>query len=233
LKYFEPPKAVLRENPNVQLVNLDIFDIVSGRKIPTGKHYFKTHSFPPRFEDLPLLNPHVKFLTVSRDPRDAIVSNAFYLARLPRENGGWNEKNSTMEDEAKVIKVIREGEFILSRIFAWHRFPLSYDLKYEDLLVDPVGEIKKVLEFLNLKRSEDTIRYFVDQHSFRKKAGRGAGVEDKQAFFRKGISKDWNNYFSHECVKFFRRAYRGAWNKLLVEMGYEKRLDWFKKEDFL
>ena len=228
LEYFEPSQAIIRDNPNIQLVNLDIFDVVTGRKIPKGRHYFKTHSFPPRLEDLSLLDPHVKFLTVSRDPRDAIVSNAFYLARLPRERGGWNEENSTMADEAKIIKVIREGAFILSRIFAWNRFPLSCDLKYEDLLADPVAEIKKVLEFLDIERSDDTIRYFVDKHSFRKKAGRGAGVEDKQAFFRKGISRDWQNYFSEECIKFFGRAYRGAWNKLLVEMGYEKSLDWFK-----
>lgn len=135
-----------------------------------------------------------------------------------------------MEDEAKIIKVIREGEFILARIFSWHRFPISYNLRYEDLLVDPVGEIRNVLIFLNIERSDEMIRFHVDKYSFHKQADRRPGDEDKEAFFRKGIARDWKNYFSAECIKFFRRAYRGAWNKLLVELAYEKSLDWFKRD---
>ena len=61
---------------------------------------------------------------------------------------------------------------------------------------------------------------------FKKKTNRKPGHENKNSFFRKGVSGDWRNYFDSECVEFFRNEKQGRWNSILIKMGYENQPNW-------
>lgn len=52
------------------------------------------------------------------------------------------------------------------------------------------------------------------------------GEERKEAFLRKGIVGDWENYFDRDVVRAYKTEKEGRWNRLLVKMGYENTLDW-------
>ena len=66
----------------------------------------------------------------------------------------------------------------------------------------------------------------MSEHSFTSRTGRRPGEERKESTLRKGIVGDWKNYFDQECIVAFKTEQQGRWNSLLVEMSYEKILNW-------
>lgn len=96
-------------------------------------------------------------------------------------------------------------------------------IKYEDLLVDPVGCLKAALDYYDIKSpGEERLIEIVDNYSFKKITNRNPGEEDKRSFIRKGIKGDWNNYFTEQACDVF-KSFAG---KELVEIGYEKDNSW-------
>ncbi|MBW2075786.1 MAG: sulfotransferase domain-containing protein [Deltaproteobacteria bacterium] len=219
-------KGVLQANPTKLAVDIDIVEIIQNIQIPSGWYIYKTHSYPPPAEFANSFDKCINFVTVIRDPRDIIVSASFYLANLPKERGGWGEEFSNLSDPERILLVIKRGNFIISHLQEWFNFSFAYKVKYENLLHDSIAEINKILHFLNIKYNTTTINYFYEKHSFKQNAGRDRGIEDKKSFLRKGISGDWKNYFTDECINTFKTSQNGEWNRLLVLLGYEKHLNW-------
>ena len=65
--------------------------------------------------------------------------------------------------------------------------------------------------------TEDMIR----RSSFEFVTGRGAGTENTQKFYRKGVQGDWANHFSDED----RHAFASLAGNLLIQLGYENDPD--------
>lgn len=226
LRTLPLPEGVRRAHLTGQAVNIDIVEILTKMQIPDGWYIHKSHSYPPPADFAAQLDKRVNFVTVIRDPRDVIVSASFYLARLSPDRGGWGEDFSNLSQVAKMLLIMRKGEFLVSRLQEWSNFPFAYKARYEDLLHDGVGETIKILNFLEIRASLKEIDYFCEKHSFEKRTGRKVGVEDQNAFLRKGISGDWMNYFTDECKATFKVSQNGEWNRLLLALGYERHLDW-------
>jgi hypothetical protein len=220
------PKSVLQAHPKEQAADIDMVDILGNLQVMNGWYIFKSHSYPPLLEFPADHAKHVNFLTVIRDPRDVIVSASFYLANLPQEKGGWGREFAELNETERIMNVIKGGDFIISRLQKWYGFPSAYKIKYEDLLRDGVRELNNILDFLKIELGEKRIDAYYKKYSFKQQTGRNPGTEDKNAFLRKGISGDWKNYFTGECINTFKVAQEGQWNKLLVLLGYEKHLDW-------
>lgn len=189
-----------------------------------GRYIIKSHSFPTS----PEKRGGAKIITIVRDPRDVIVSSAFYLANIPEEKGGWGKTYSLMGNKEKIKEVIKKGEFIIDRLEAWHRSQETLIIKYEDLLVNTEKQLESVKHFLEIDNCPDLdIRNAILANSFSAKAkGRTQGVEDRKSFYRKGIAGDWKNYFTDEIIILFKQALEGRWNNLLLELGYEIDGDW-------
>jgi len=160
---------------------------------------------------------------VVRDPRDMIISAYFshchshptrylfqqeYFERvrsIPQEDGiseeielsGWHELNDMMTWDT-------DAENIL-------------ELKFEDIVTEPLKIYTKVLEFGGFVVKEEILTEILNQLTFKSlSGGRSPGEEDAGHHFRKGISGDWKNYFSENHVRQFNEKY----SRLLEKYGY-------------
>jgi len=184
-----------------------------------GKAIFKSHSNPPLNEP----NDNVKLVNIYRDPRDVIVSNIFYLAKLEPHLGGWNEEFRSMNEIERIKYFIVNGDFSLSKLEKWFDFEGSYKIKYEDLLKNSFFELQRLFKWLDIKVEADGIEKTIQNYSSKKMTEQ---KPDRSWFFRKGISGDWKNYFNAECAYMFKNAKNGRWNNLLLKMEYEEEKDW-------
>jgi hypothetical protein len=97
------------------------------------------------------------------------------------------------------------------------------EVRYEDLLVRPNEEVKRLLGFLGVHTDERLVEHCVSSASFeRLSRGRQRGQEDPSSFYRKGVAGDWRYYFSEED----RRVFKEEAGELLIRLGYEDDLDW-------
>ena len=77
-------------------------------------------------------------------------------------------------------------------------------VKYENLRLEPLIELKKILNFLEVENvSDGRIQQIIKKHSFKAKAKRKSGTENRKSFMRKGIIGDWKNYFNQDGWRIF------------------------------
>ncbi|MCA9564734.1 MAG: sulfotransferase domain-containing protein, partial [Myxococcales bacterium] len=184
-----------------------------------GRRIFKTHSFPAVFDV-----PSLKYVSISRDPRDVLVSASFYLAKLDPERGGWGSEFQDLSVRERIVALLERGDFLYQRLDAWFRFEAAVQVRYEDLLARPEEELTRVVRHLGIEVSDEIIAAAVERHTFERLA-----KQDKQriaGFYRKGTKGDWRNHFDQATVDRFKCADGGRWNRLLLDMGYEKSGDW-------
>jgi hypothetical protein len=201
---------------------IDSEDLSSFFKFVSGRRIYKSHSYPPSID----YDQVAKFVTILRDPRDVIVSSIFYLANLEPQKGGWGAKFKSLELKDRILQVIRNGDFALTRLEQWSTCERAFKVQYEDLLVDCSIQLIKLFEWLEIPVTKSDIDKVVQNHQFEMKSERKPGTEDRNSFYRKGISGDWINYFDTECIHAFKMEKNGRWNRLLVEMGYEREAEW-------
>lgn len=205
---------------------LDDPEVFTSLTRSSGYSIYKSHSHPISYTLPPQAVDAVRFITIYRDPRDAIVSASFFVASLAPDRGGWGEKFRAMYVRGRIEALIRNGDFLLTRLEQWYRSEVAFKVRYEDLLHNPEREMTRAAAYLGLDCGAERIARVCERHSFKVRSGRSPGNEKASDFLRKGISGDWKNYFDSGCVSAFKEAYDGRWNRLLVEMGYESTLDW-------
>ena len=97
-----------------------------------------------------------------------------------------------------------------------------YFLKYENLREDPFGELKKIIEFLEYCKNNDSINKTIDNHSFLKMKDIEKTKDERKRFARKGIAGDWKNNFNSDS----KNLLKSKLGDILIEMGYEKDKNW-------
>ena len=97
-------------------------------------------------------------------------------------------------------------------------------IRYEDLLEKDLEILEEVLiEHCGILVTPERLREIIVANRFENfTGGRKPGEENLTAHERKGISGDWQNYFTKRVKQAFKDRYGG----LLVASGYERDLDW-------
>jgi hypothetical protein len=118
---------------------------------------------------------------------------------------GWNRMTA---------KAVQEGSVLFGENYT--------EVRYEDLLEQPMKETGRLLKFLGADDGEETVRRCVEATSFERMARRRRGEEESSSFYRKGVAGDWKNVFTAEDKRIFKEVA----GDLLIELGYERDNDW-------
>jgi hypothetical protein len=215
----------------------------TNKKIVGDKSPFTT---PGMVEEISSICPGAKVVHIVRDGRDVAVSSVHHQWNNATDQGGRRklsrEKVAKREAYRKDPETfgasgesIFAGEHVAQIARSWSTSVSKAmadaallgdnycQVRYEDLLAEPVGEVMRLLEFLGADSDEEVARRCVEAASFEQlSGGRTQGEEASSSFYRKGIAGDWRNYFSEED----RRVFKEEAGELLIRLGYEDDLDW-------
>ncbi len=175
-----------------------------------------------------LIRPEWCSYFIVRDPRDIVVSHVYYVADI--------EPNHVHHDYyVSVLKTFEERlrTSILGRPDAanpfpdikgrfdpfldWFNYPEVFCLKYEDAISTPAEMIHKILHHasnrgLSLYLNEpEAVQTLVDALDPR-----------RSPTFRQGKSGGWRKHFTSEITRLF----KDVAGDLLIQLGYEKDLNW-------
>lgn len=175
--------------------------------------FFKSHHLPRR--------NYKKVIYLVRDGRDVMLS---YLS--------WNR----IQGAADFLEdMIIDGKGLFpskwnEHVEQWHENSFNAEIlyiRYEDLLVSPNDELKKICDFSGMSRSGTIIKRAVDGCSFKKMQQkesrfgisdtRWKGDSNKNRFFRQGRAGSYKTEFPEELLSLFEKQSR----KALDLFGYE------------
>uniref|UniRef100_A0A0E0QL67 Sulfotransferase domain-containing protein n=1 Tax=Oryza rufipogon TaxID=4529 RepID=A0A0E0QL67_ORYRU len=177
-----------------------------------GTH-MQHHLLPPRVDEL-----GCRIVYLCREPKDVIVSL-------------WHFINKVIDDDLsldfdKAFEMFVDGFSSVGPIWNhylgyWNKHVEEPDrvlfLKYDDMMADPTGHVKKLAKFLRVPFTDDEVDAGVVEEvvtlcSFEKLSRlpvNSSGVVDRiggrlvhnSAFFRKGKVEEWKNYLTEEMAK--------------------------------
>lgn len=167
---------------------------------------------------------------ITRDPRDVIISSYFSLRYSHAKSNSYIETRrkelAQLSEHDGITKTVRElARFISEIMLQWKRtenvrvriftFEDVFGPRQEAVLAD-------IMQHCRLPLAAGDIRDLVHRYAFDRISGRKQGEEDRKNHYRKGISGDWQNYFSAEHKQLFKQEA----GEFLVGLGYEKDLNW-------
>jgi hypothetical protein len=213
------------------------------KRIVGDKSPFTT---PGVVEDIATICPQAKVVHIVRDGRDVAVSSVHHQWNNATDQGGRRKlsgekvaKREAYREDPETFRASGEsifsGEHVAEIARSWSTSVIRamddavllgdnyYQVRYEDLLADPVGEVRRLLEFLEADSDEEVARACVEAASFEHlSGGRSQGEEDSSSFYRKGVAGDWKNHFTQED----RRIFKEEAGELLIRLGYENDGGW-------
>jgi hypothetical protein len=215
----------------------------TNKKIVGDKSPFTT---PGVVEEISSVCPGAKVVHIVRDGRDVAVSSVYHQWNNATDQGGRRklsrekvEKREAYRKDPETFGASGESIFAGGHVAeiarSWSKSVSTAmedaallgdnycQVRYEDLLAEPVGEVMRLLEFLGADSDEEVARRCVEAASFEQlSGGRTQGEEASSSFYRKGIAGDWKNHFTEED----RRVFKEEAGELLIRLGYEDDLDW-------
>lgn len=165
---------------------------------------------------IPLLHalyPGATFIHVIRDGRDGAASGWAHLERQ-RES----QRFGSFAQYAGYFAQHHWKPYITAARRAGESLGDRYaEVRYEELLADPVPHATRLFELLGADASPAAIEPAVTAASFKKQSGgRVTGDEDRTSHMRKGIVGDWRATFDAEAE----RAFDQHAGDLLRALGY-------------
>jgi hypothetical protein len=170
-------------------------------------------------------HPGIKFVNLTRDGRDVIVSGAVQRLNLRLRQSPPGERE--MFQKALREHTIPAAEFDMfleywidaarAGLKAQTVFRHCLHLSYESLITDPITQAVKLFQFLGLNTDSGVVDSCVGSAAFENlSGGRRCGQEDNGSFFRKGVVGDWKNWFSSKQRDMFEQRA----GSLLKALGY-------------
>jgi len=171
---------------------------------------------------------HDLAIVIIRDPRDRIVSDLhsalFSHTPTPRTEAVkkfLTNLKSNSDQLNSLITFNAHSKFY--QTWASSEDSSSLVVKYENLILHPYEEFSKIANWLNLSIPAPILRSVINRLSFKAKSGRMPGATDIYSHYRRGVSGDWVNFFTHSHGQLFESLYPG----LLQKLGYESQSDWW------
>jgi hypothetical protein len=175
-------------------------------------HLYLTHDPVAYF--VPIME-QVNCIAMVRDPRDMVVSAAYYFAGLARND--WKGVQAFWKTEVPEGAGFQEALAVLKRTGHNSRWFSTYlktsmphfVVHYEDLYQRPEEVIRHLLRDLGYGDPYRCgLSAALEKASFeRVSGGRQRGEEATSHFFRKGVIGDWRNYFTNEENREFRARF--------------------------
>jgi hypothetical protein len=178
-----------------------------------------------------------KIIFLVRDPRDVVVSHYFQETRRPKKDPHDFFKGSISEFVRDPVKGV---DAILTFCNLWasqRQIPQDFLLvRYEDLQRDTTGQLRRILEFLQIKditeiELEEAVSFGVFENmrkleqegTLRSKRLRPGDVHDPESYkTRRGIAGGFYDYLSQEDIIYLNDKLR---RELDPFFGYSFELD--------
>lgn len=178
-------------------------------------HFIKTHEAWRRTANGEALFPadvSRGVVYIVRNPLDVVISSAHHFVSTYEEVVGYlNNENHTLSRYGSALKDQLEQTLHSwsGHVRSWlDEAPLShYLMRYEDMLVDPVGSFGKMVQFAGLAYDQAKVGAAVEACSFevlrRQESSKGFRERPLGAsapFFREGRAGGWRNHLSHSLI---------------------------------
>jgi hypothetical protein len=195
--------------------------------LQAGKVYPTVYVTKQEF-DAGQLPPKWRRFVIIRDLRDTLVSAYFSLKISHKVISTW------IADFRSILQSLSMDDGMMYVLDEWLPFCARIQaswleagerlIRYEDLLDRDLEILEPILlDECQLPVARERFKEVVLANRFeRVTGGRKRGQEDITAYTRKGITGDWDNYFT-ERVK---QAFKARYGDLLVATGYEKDSNW-------
>lgn len=227
-------------NPNNIEIAIEGKERVSDYKVYKSHHQFSELTE----EDI----QNAKIIYVVRDPRDVSISGRSYFdfGKPLFENVKWYDWSfnnffpkliSIIKAKINIVYLNRNRKMNNAVLYgdndvqywcriSWktHLKPYFEDenilkIKYESLLLDPLTESKRILNFIGIEKEEADVKHCIQNQSFEKK--KNQFKEEKQLgkanFMRKGEKEQWKTLFSRKENLLFVNNLK----KELIDLGYD------------
>jgi hypothetical protein len=140
-----------------------------------------------------------------RHPGDVVTSLHYHLLNnFPDQYSG--DFSRTLDHFAMIAGKI-----------AWRKFPDVFVTRYEDLLDNPAGELRRFGDYLEVDVDEPSLEYVIKHFSFENIHKRKPGEEDIKSWGRKGIVGDHVNFLVGEKRELWEQRFPG----IAQEWGYQ------------
>jgi len=170
------------------------------------------------------LDDYYKAVYIVRDPRDVAISAAHHFRVRHFSLPGRNRLVSTLKRcgnrvapqflrRKRLIQAVLYGDSSISYWLGtpWRDHYGSFSrsnkliLKYEDLLDHPVQSCNKLLSYLGISKSNDSVTQAIDTQSFQNKRDRlkSHGMMSEYAFLRRGGYEYWRHELSRKENRLF------------------------------
>jgi hypothetical protein len=180
-----------------------------------------------------------KIISLVRDPRDALISHAFYMRSFADRPGDKTKRDffnvgvdyDTLTFEEQIDSLITGGEYSQSYIqyyldrLGWALSKHSLTIKYEDLVGVAGGghdELKKdavlkIIEYIHLDITDEKLQFVLDNMY----VDFGEKTLDDKVFERSSIG-NWRKFLSRKQIKLIKKKI----GKEIIQLGYEKNNNW-------
>lgn len=163
----------------------------------------------------------VRFICLTRDPRDVLVS---YIKDIIQS--GLHEDKPEQQLFQEAIRSGFNQWFEQAHVWRALEQPNVFQLDFEAMKTDVPASLRQLLEFTGIPASPAAQNALCQKHSFEQITGRDRGENGHtlrgQFLYRKGISGDWANHFDGQTARLFQRRF----GRYLRAWGHEHTGQW-------
>jgi len=195
-EFERPPAEFLLDQKNVNPeIQYDKLRHLLDSLDYSDRHYLiKNHFNEPEQRDLILSCPHAYVLDIERDLRDVVVSSYFHNLRESSYDGPF--KKYYWQRGRWQADIVRTHHQV------WKQSPNSkmYLSSFDRLKKNFSNEVRQIANFLGRKITDHDIKRIEEATSIRK-LRRKYNDDGDIKFFRKGISGEWQEFFTRSMIR--------------------------------
>lgn len=171
-----------------------------------GPFVIKTHEPPTRYVSRKLRRNQLKVIYVYRDPRDVLMSAIDHGNKI------------LSEGETHTFAKMTEFQSAFKNVKNWIEIYKSYKalknclcIRYEDLMGNGLNEVKKICEYLDMRKSDDQLVEILSRYD-----KSNPNAEMKGMHFNKAITFRYKDEMPEDQLTYFKSELGAE----LKEMGY-------------